>query len=168
MLKIIPVVALVLLGACSSSRATLPDPMIPVATTQGNLIGTVLKYKADKLHIYTSYGGFVHQYERLARYLIKNNIDLVIHGRCYSACTMLLDLVDTHPDSTSDVCVYRYAKLGYHSARVKTSKGITFLPLLHKYSSKIQEVILDKGGLPDETMVVLYGKEMLSVYKECG
>jgi hypothetical protein len=92
---------------------------------------------------------------------------VVIDGRCLSACTMVLGIIPR-----GHICVTARAQLGFHAAwrpdetgRQVTSRDGTQL-LMDNYPQQVREWIARRGGLSPR-MMYLSGRELASMYPTC-
>jgi hypothetical protein len=92
---------------------------------------------------------------------------VVIDGRCFSACTLLLGIIP--PDR---ICVTPRATLGFHAAwtygndgrRVHSADGTAAMWTV--YPPSIRRWLTSKGGLSSK-VIVLRGRELASMYRTC-
>jgi hypothetical protein len=96
-----------------------------------------------------------------------SNEQVIIDGRCSSACTLVLGLVPSRR-----ICVTKNAVFGFHAA---WRPGFLGLPvanapgtrtLLSSYPPAIRQWIARNGGLTDK-MLYLSGRDLLALYREC-
>lgn len=119
------------------------------------------------LRITDDHGGNIGAY--WSRYMAAReaNEQVVIDGKCSSACTLVLGIVPARR-----ICVTKNAVLGFHAAWRPGFLGfhVTNEPatrtLLSFYPPPIQEWIARNGGLTDK-MLYLSGRDLLGLYREC-
>ena len=119
------------------------------------------------LRITDDHGGNIGDY--WSRYMAAReaNEQVVIDGKCSSACTLVLGIVPARR-----ICVTPNAVLGFHAAWRPGFLGfhVTNAPatrtLLSFYPPAIREWIARNGGLTG-TMLYLSGKDLLGLYREC-
>jgi hypothetical protein len=92
---------------------------------------------------------------------------VIIDGRCSSACTLVLGIVPARR-----ICVTANAVLGFHAAWRPGFLGlhVTNQPatrtLLSFYPPPIRQWIARNGGLTDK-MLYLSGRDLMALYREC-
>jgi hypothetical protein len=92
---------------------------------------------------------------------------VAIDGPCFSACTLVLDIV-----SRSRICVTRRAVLGFHAARLVDEYGEEFPApeatrvVADAYPAPIREWIRRHGGLTRRP-VFLSGHQLTALYPVC-
>lgn len=119
------------------------------------------------LRITDDHGGNIGAY--WSRYVAARdaNEQVIIDGKCSSACTLVLGIVPARR-----ICVTKNAVLGFHAAWRPGFLGfhVTNAPatrtLLGFYPPEIQEWIARNGGLTDK-MLYLSGRDLLGLYREC-
>jgi hypothetical protein len=105
--------------------------------------------------------------ERLAPARCDNNVQVIIDGKCSSACTLVLGIVPARR-----ICVTKNAVLGFHAAWRPNFLGfhVTNEPatrtLMSYYPPPIRQWIARNGGLSDK-MLYLSGRDLLALYREC-
>jgi hypothetical protein len=112
-------------------------------------------------------GGNIGAYYSRYQALRSSNEEVIIDGRCSSACTMVLGIVPA-----DRICVTRHARLGFHAAwqpnlvgrRVINGPGTR--TLMSFYPSPIRHWIERNGGLGSR-MMYLSGRELMAIYREC-
>jgi hypothetical protein len=119
------------------------------------------------LRITDDHGGNIGTY--WSRYMAAReaNEQVIIDGKCSSACTLVLGIVPTRR-----ICVTKNAVLGFHAAwrpgflgfHVASEPGTR--TLLSFYPLPIRQWIARNGGLTDK-MLYLSGGELMSLYREC-
>jgi hypothetical protein len=93
--------------------------------------------------------------------------DVVIDGKCYSACTMVLGIVPQ-----DRICVTAKAVLGFHAAWRPGFLGFQAIndpatrTLWNLYPIPIQQWIARNGGLGLQ-MIYLSGPELFAMYRQC-
>lgn len=119
------------------------------------------------LRITDDHGGNIGAY--WSRYMAARdaNEQVIIDGKCSSACTLVLGIVPARR-----ICVTKNAVLGFHAAWRPGFLGfhVTNAPatrtLLSFYPPEIREWIARNGGLT-ERMLYLSGRDLLGLYREC-
>ena len=119
------------------------------------------------LRITDDHGGKIGAY--WSRYMAarERNEQVVIDGKCSSACTLVLGIVPPQR-----ICVTKNAVLGFHAAWRPGFLGfhVTNEPatrtLLSFYPPPIRQWIARNGGLTDQ-MLYLSGRDLLALYREC-
>ena len=93
---------------------------------------------------------------------------VVIDGPCFSACTLVLDIVPR-----SRICITRRAILGFHAAKlVDRLTGREFAApketqvVARAYPAPIRAWIRRHGGLTRRP-IFLYGHELAAIYPTC-
>jgi hypothetical protein len=92
---------------------------------------------------------------------------VVIDGPCFSACTLVLDIVPR-----SRICVTRRAVLGFHAARLVDQYGEQFPApeatrvVTEAYPAPIRRWIARHGGLTRRP-IFLSGRELAAFYPRC-
>jgi hypothetical protein len=111
-------------------------------------------------------GGQIGQYLDRFNAIRASGESVVIDGECLSACTMVLGIVPQ-----DKICVTSRASLGFHNAynlkagaRVANAEATELL--YSNYSKPVKTWITAHGGLKSR-IVVLRGKELLSMYRPC-
>jgi hypothetical protein len=112
-------------------------------------------------------GGQLGPYLQRLAALRSSGEQVVIDGRCLSACTMVLGMIPR-----GHICVTPRAQLGFHAAwrpdetgRQVTSRDGTQL-LMDNYPQQVREWIARRGGLSPR-MIYLTGRELASMYPAC-
>jgi hypothetical protein len=112
-------------------------------------------------------GGSIRQYEHRYAMVRASGSPVVIDGRCYSACTLLLGLVPAHR-----VCVTPRARLGFHAAwfpgpggRQIMSRDYT-LRLYELYPLWLRNWIVQRGGLSSK-LLIMDGAELRAHVQPC-
>ena len=119
------------------------------------------------LRITEDHGGNIGAY--WSRYMAARdaNEQVIIDGKCSSACTLVLGIVPTRR-----ICVTKNAVLGFHAAWRPGFLGlhVTNAPatntLMSFYPPPIQQWIARNGGLTDQ-MLYLSGSDLMALYREC-
>ena len=119
------------------------------------------------LRITDDHGGNIGAY--WSRYMAARdaNEQVIIDGKCSSACTLVLGIVPQRR-----ICVTKNAVLGFHAAWRPGFLGfhVTNAPatntLMSFYPPPIQQWIARNGGLTDQ-MLYLSGSELMALYREC-
>jgi len=118
------------------------------------------------VRIYDDGGGQIGQYLAKFRALRASGDDIVIDGRCASACTMILGLVPR-----SRICVTPRAVLEFHAAWDPTPAGTQVSRpgtayLWASYPPAVRRWINRNGGLRSES-IFLRGPELEALYPSC-
>jgi hypothetical protein len=119
------------------------------------------------LRITDDRGGMIGAY--WSRYVAARDSkeQVIIDGRCSSACTLVLGLVPPRR-----ICVTKNAVLGFHAAWRPGFLGLHVAnepatrTLLSFYPLPIRQWIARNGGLTDK-MLYLSGRDLLALYREC-
>jgi len=119
------------------------------------------------LRITDDRGGNIGAY--WSRYVAARDADeqVIIDGKCSSACTLVLGIVPPRR-----ICVTKNAVLGFHAAWRPNFLGfhVTNEPatrtLMSYYPPPIRQWIARNGGLTDK-MLYLSGRDLLTLYREC-
>jgi hypothetical protein len=119
------------------------------------------------LRITDDHGGNIGAY--WSRYMAARdaNEQVIIDGKCSSACTLVLGIVPTR-----QICVTKNAVLGFHAAWRPGFLGlhVTNAPatntLMSFYPPPIQQWIVRNGGLTSQ-MLYLSGSALMAIYREC-
>ena len=119
------------------------------------------------LRITNDRGGNIGAY--WSRYIAArdSNEQVIIDGKCSSACTLVLGIVPPHR-----ICVTRNAVLGFHAAWRPGFLGLhvrnepATRTLLSFYPPPIRQWIARNGGLTDQ-MLYLSGRALFGLYREC-
>jgi hypothetical protein len=111
-------------------------------------------------------GGQLGPYLQKLAALRSSGEQVVIDGKCLSACTMVLGVIPRN-----HICVTARAQLGFHAAwrpeggRQVTSREGTDL-LMDNYPQEVRDWIARRGGLSPR-MIFLSGHELASMYPTC-
>jgi hypothetical protein len=111
-------------------------------------------------------GGQLGPYLQKLATLRSSGEQVVIDGKCLSACTMVLGVIPR-----DHICVTARAQLGFHAAwrpeggRQVTSREGTEL-LMDNYPQEVRDWIARRGGLSPR-MIFLSGRELASMYPTC-
>ena len=112
-------------------------------------------------------GGQLGPYLQKLAALRSSGEQVVIDGKCLSACTMVLGVIPR-----DHICVTSRAQLGFHAAwrpdeagRQVTSREGTEL-LMDNYPPQGRDWISRRGGLTPH-MIFLSGRELASMYPTC-
>ena len=112
-------------------------------------------------------GGQLGPYLQRLAALRSSGEQVVIDGRCLSACTMVLGVIPR-----DHICVTPRAQLGFHAAwrpddagHQVTSRDGTQL-LMDNYPQQVREWIARRGGLSPR-MIYLAGRDLASMYPTC-
>jgi hypothetical protein len=112
-------------------------------------------------------GGPISHYERLYAMVRASGEYVVIDGRCFSACTMLLSYVPRER-----LCVTGRARLGFHAAWFPDMAGGRVVSRQHtqrlhdSYPAPVRHWIARRGGLTAR-MLVLEGAELRAILPPC-
>jgi hypothetical protein len=119
------------------------------------------------LRITDDHGGNIGAYWSRFRAIRDSNEQVIIDGRCSSACTLVLGLVPPRR-----ICVTKNAVFGFHAAWRPGFLGVPVInapatrTLLSSYPPAIRQWIESNGGLTDK-MLYLSGRDLLALYREC-
>ena len=92
---------------------------------------------------------------------------VMIDGRCFSACTLVTALVPK-----DKICITERAMLGFHAGWLETNAGERVLSptgtrvLYEMYPPIIRSWIARQGGLGERT-IVLEGRDLATIYRHC-
>src|ERR1700730_829985 len=108
-------------------------------------------------------GGQLGPYLQKLAVLRSSGEQVVIDGKCLSACTMVLGIIPR-----DHICVTPKAQLGFHAAwRPEAGRQVTSLEgtelLMDNYPQQVREWIARRGGLTPH-MIFLSGRELASMY----
>jgi hypothetical protein len=111
-------------------------------------------------------GGQLGPYLQKLAVLRSSGEQVVIDGKCLSACTMVLGAIPR-----DHICVTPKAQLGFHAAwRPEAGRQVTSLEgtelLMDNYPQQVREWIARRGGLTPH-MIFLSGRELASMYPTC-
>lgn len=133
------------------------------------LLVTLLSWQraSATLRITDDRGGNIGAY--WSRYIAArdSNEQVVIDGKCSSACTLVLGIVPARR-----ICVTKNAVLGFHAAWRPGFLGLHVAnepatrTLMSFYPPPIRQWIARNGGLTD-TMLYLSGDDLMALYREC-
>jgi hypothetical protein len=112
-------------------------------------------------------GGQLGPYLQKLAVLRSSGEQVVIDGRCLSACTMVLGAIPR-----DHICVTSRAQLGFHAAwrpdesgrQVASREGTELL--MDNYPQQVRDWIARRGGLSPK-MIYLTGRELASMYPTC-
>jgi hypothetical protein len=96
-----------------------------------------------------------------------SNEQVIIDGKCSSACTLVLGIVPPRR-----ICVTKNAVLGFHAAWRPGFLGLHVAnepatrTLMSFYPPAIRQWIARNGGLTDR-MLYLSGDDLMALYREC-
>ena len=119
------------------------------------------------VRITDDHGGNIGEY--WARFIALRNSreQIIIDGRCSSACTLVLGIVPR-----DRICVTANALLGFHAAWRPGLLGLKVInepgtrTLLNFYPEPVREWIARNGGL-STGMLYLSGPELMAMYRQC-
>jgi hypothetical protein len=111
-------------------------------------------------------GGQLGPYLQKLAVLRSSGEQVVIDGKCLSACTMVLGVIPR-----DHICVTSKAQLGFHAAwRPEAGRQVTSLEgtelLMDNYPQQVRDWIARRGGLTPH-MIFLSGRELASMYPTC-
>jgi hypothetical protein len=111
-------------------------------------------------------GGQLGPYLQKLAVLRSSGEQVVIDGKCLSACTMVLGVIPR-----DHICVTSKAQLGFHAAwRPEAGRQVTSLEgtelLMDNYPQQVRDWISRRGGLTPH-MIFLSGRELASMYPTC-
>lgn len=120
-----------------------------------------------EVRIQDDLGGPLGDYILMFRDVRNSGENVVIDGRCFSACTILTGLIPRNR-----ICVTSRAMLGFHAARgpdaqgrLTTNRAATRM-MYSFYPAPIKDWVQLNGGLGSET-IVLSGKDLAKYYSAC-
>lgn len=119
------------------------------------------------LRITDDRGGNIGAYWSRFSAVRDSNEQVIIDGRCSSACTLVLGFVPSRR-----ICVTRNAVFGFHAAWRPGFFGLPVInapatrTLLNSYPPAIRQWIARNGGLTDK-MLYLSGRDLLALYRKC-
>jgi hypothetical protein len=119
------------------------------------------------VRIEASPGGEATSFLEYFEMLRESGERVVIDGPCYSACTLVFDIVPR-----SRLCVTRRAVLGFHAARLVDEYGGQFAApgatrvVTEAYPAPIRNWIARHGGLTRRP-IFLRGRELEAMYPVC-
>lgn len=119
------------------------------------------------LRITDDHGGKIGVY--WSRYMAARDAgeQVIIDGKCSSACTLVLGIVPPRR-----ICVTKNAVLGFHAAwrpgflGLHVANAPATRTLMSFYPPPIRQWIARNGGLTDR-MLYLSGNDLLALYREC-
>ena len=112
-------------------------------------------------------GGPIDQYRQRYAMIRQSGEQVIIAGRCLSACTLVLALVPR-----DRICVTANARLGFHAAWFPDMAGGRILSAAHTrrlhelYPPAIRHWIARRGGL-SSAMIFLQGRELQAFLPLC-
>jgi hypothetical protein len=111
-------------------------------------------------------GGQLGPYLQKLAALRSSGEQVVIDGKCLSACTMVLGVIPR-----DHICVTSKAQLGFHAAwrpeaghQVTSREGTELM--MDNYPQEVRDWIARRGGLTPH-MIFLSGHELASMYPTC-
>jgi hypothetical protein len=113
-------------------------------------------------------GGTILEYAERYAQVRQTGEQVIIDGRCLSACTMVIGMVPR-----DHVCATPRAMLGFHAAFVRTTDGGTRAStdattfMMKAYSPEVRNWIKQHGGLTTR-MIFLMGSELSRFVPTCG
>jgi len=120
-----------------------------------------------EVRIEASPGGEATSFLKYFEMLRESGERVVIDGPCYSACTLVLDIMPR-----SRICVTRRAVLGFHAARLVDENGDEFPAreatrvVAEAYPTPVRNWIERHGGLTRRPLF-LRGRELEAMYQVC-
>jgi hypothetical protein len=145
----------------------LPKSSIAVFCLIALLIGTPPRTAAATVRIADDEGGKIGDYWSRYMALQASGEQVVIDGKCSSACTMVLGMVPH-----DRICVTPNAMLGFHAAWRRGFLGFEIIndpatrTLWDLYPVPIKQWIARNGGLGLQ-MIYLSGPELFAMYRQC-
>lgn len=140
--------ALAVLVFCLAARASVPD-FIP----------------GRPYVIQFSPGGQIDEFRQEGRALRRAGIEVQVDGRCYSACTILLDEV-----GPAHVCITPNAELGFHQGTADgwLTQVSLHIPVAYR-TPGLRAWITAQGGLPpDGTLLIMRFYDAEQIYQRCA
>jgi hypothetical protein len=113
-------------------------------------------------------GGTILEYAERFRHAREAGENVVIDGRCISACTLVIGMIPR-----DRVCATPKAVLGFHAAFRRTSDGGIVAStdatqfMMNTYPPEVRKWIRDRGGLTTQ-MLFLMGRELAAFVPTCG
>jgi hypothetical protein len=112
-------------------------------------------------------GGLIYNHMNAFARVRDAGENVIIDGRCYSACTLVLGIVPR-----DRICVTSRATLGFHAAwipgqdgrPIRSEEGTSAMWTI--YPDNVRRWIRSKGGLTSK-VVILRGRELTSMYRLC-
>ena len=120
-----------------------------------------------EVRIEASPGGEASSFVEYFKTLRQSGQRVVIDGPCFSACTLVLDIVPH-----SRICVTPRAVLGFHAAKLVDQYGNEYPAsdvtrvVAAAYPAPIRNWIRRNGGLT-RAPIYLYGRELWAMYPLC-
>jgi hypothetical protein len=120
-----------------------------------------------EVRIEASLGGEATSFLKYFELLRRSGERVVIDGPCFSACTLVLDIIPR-----SRICVTPRAVLGFHAARLIDQRGEEFPArqatrvVADAYPAPIRAWISRHGGLTARP-IFLSGRELMALYPPC-
>jgi hypothetical protein len=139
---------------------------IGVAWIVAIMLATAVSPASATKRISDDPGGQLGPYLQKLAALKSSGEQVVIDGKCLSACTMVLGVIPRN-----HICVTSKAQLGFHAAwrpeagRQVTSREGTEL-MMDNYPQEVRDWIARRGGLSPR-MIFLTGRELASMYPTC-
>jgi hypothetical protein len=112
-------------------------------------------------------GGPIGDYLLMFAAIRDSGEQVMIDGRCFSACTLVTALVPK-----DKICITERATLGFHAGWFETNAGERVasptgtLVLYEMYPPIIRNWIARQGGLGEGT-IVLEGRDLATIYRYC-
>jgi hypothetical protein len=145
----------------------LPKSSIAIFCLITILLGTPPRTAAAAVRIADDEGGKIGDYWSRYTALQASGEQVVIDGKCSSACTMVLGIVPR-----DRICVTPNAMLGFHAAWRRGFLGFEIIndpatrTLWDLYPVPIKQWIARNGGLGLQ-MIYLSGPELFAMYRQC-
>lgn len=114
-------------------------------------------------NISNDYGGELAKYIDKYLFVNEDNVKVIISGYCYSACTLLIGIIDKEK-----ICVENDAMFGFHSASTVSDGQFSFslsgsrLMWLF-YSEEVRQKLIEKGwngSTPHPEFIMIKGTEL--------
>ena len=113
-------------------------------------------------------GGTILDYAERFRHAREAGEQVIIDGKCLSACTMVIGMIPR-----GRVCATPNAVLGFHAAFRRTSDGGMVAStdatkfMFNAYPPDVRKWINQRGGLTNQ-MIYLTGRELAAFVPPCG
>jgi hypothetical protein len=141
-----------------------------VAVLLGGIVAAAAFTSCAKATIWITgdIGGTILDYAERFRHAREAGEQVVIDGRCLSACTMVIGMIPR-----GRVCVTPNAVLGFHAAFRRTSDGSIVAStdatkfMFNAYPPEVRKWINQRGGLTTQ-MIFLTGRELAAFVPPCG
>ena len=141
-----------------------------IAMLLGGLVtaAAFTSYAEATIWITGDIGGTILDYAERFRHAREAGEQVVIDGKCLSACTMVIGMIPR-----GRVCATPNAVLGFHAAFRRTSDGATVAStdatkfMMNAYPPEVRRWISRRGGLTTQ-MIFLTGSELAAFVPTCG